>query len=175
MTTKQSVGVEVFYSLEEAVMRHYEIVLLVHPDDTKVRVQDTIDRYKAIITDGGGVIHRFEDWHKLSLAYSIKGVDKAHFFLFNIECDQSVIRLLKDAFLHNDAVLREFLHRRKRAFVDPSPFMRSLEANRSQSSGYHAKKEAKQSQHTPDAEHASSDPNDAHQSTEPEHQKEGGN
>lgn len=86
-------------------MRHYEIVFLVHPDQS-AQVPAMIDRYKAIIETTSGIIHRLEDWGRRQLAYPIKKIHKAHYVLMNIECDQATLAELESGFRFNDAILR---------------------------------------------------------------------
>ena len=89
-------------------MRHYEIVFLVHPDQSE-QVPAMIERYKALIENGGGKIHRLEDWGRRQLAYPIDNLVKAHYVLMNIESDQDVLNELVDSFRFNDAVLRHLV------------------------------------------------------------------
>ena len=101
-------------------MRHYEIVFLVHPDQSE-QVPAMIERYKKTIEDAKGTIHRLEDWGRRQLAYQIQKIHKAHYVMMNIECDQSTLDELETAFRFNDAVLRNLVIRRKAAVTDPSP------------------------------------------------------
>jgi small subunit ribosomal protein S6 len=107
-------------------MRHYEIVFLVHPDQSE-QVPAMIDRYKSTIETGGGAIHRLEDWGRRQLAYPINKIHKAHYVLMNIECNDDVLKQLNDAFRYNDAVLRDLVLKRKKADVEPSPLAKSKE------------------------------------------------
>ena len=107
-------------------MRHYEIVILVHPDQSS-QVPAMIERYQSIIKEGNGNIHRSEDWGRRQLAYSINKVHKAHYLLLNIECDKEVIDQLENAFRYNDAVLRNLILKRKCAITEPSPMMKGAE------------------------------------------------
>src|SRR6478735_4903149 len=86
-------------------MRHYEIVLLIHPDQSD-QVPATIERYEAIVTKHNGLVHRKEDWGRRAIAYPIKKVHKAHYYLLNIECNQEALAELSNAFKFNDAILR---------------------------------------------------------------------
>lgn len=104
-------------------MRHYEIVLLIHPDQSE-QVNAMLDRYKATIKDGGGKIHRLEDWGRRQLAYPINKIHKAHYILLNIECDQKVLEELTTAFRFNDAVIRDLVLKREVAITEPSPMMK---------------------------------------------------
>ena len=109
-------------------MRHYEIVFLVHPDQSE-QVPAMIERYKKTIEDAKGTIHRLEDWGRRQLAYQIQKIHKAHYVMMNIECDQSTLDELETAFRFNDAVLRNLVIRRKVAVTDPSP-MAQIEERR---------------------------------------------
>ncbi len=104
-------------------MRHYEVVFLVHPDQSS-QVPTMIDRYKAIVEQDGGHMHRLEDWGRRQLAYSINKVHKAHYVLMNIECDQKALAEIENAFRFNDAVIRNLVLTRKQAITKPSPMMR---------------------------------------------------
>ncbi|MGD8484290.1 MAG: 30S ribosomal protein S6, partial [Thioalkalispiraceae bacterium] len=101
-------------------MRHYEIVFLVHPDQSE-QVPAMIDRYRAIIEGDGGKIHRLEDWGRRQLAYLIQNVHKAHYILMNIECSQSALDELESGFRFNDAVIRHMTIRRDEAVTEASP------------------------------------------------------
>jgi len=103
-------------------MRHYEIVFLVHPDQSE-QVPAMIERYRAMIEGDGGKIHRLEDWGRRQLAYSINKVHKAHYVLMNIECGKETLDELVSAFRFNDAVLRHLVIKRKEAITEPSPMM----------------------------------------------------
>ena len=105
-------------------MRHYEIVFLVHPDQSE-QVPAMVDRYRSMIEGEGGHIHRLEDWGRRQLAYPIAKVHKAHYVLMNIECGQSVLDELNSAFRFNDAVLRNLVIARKKAVTEPSPLAKS--------------------------------------------------
>lgn len=100
-------------------MRHYEIVFLVHPDQSS-QVPAMIDRYRATIEGASGVIHRLEDWGRRHLAYPIKKLQKAHYVLMNIECDQATLAELESSFRFNDAVLRSMTLVMKDAITEPS-------------------------------------------------------
>jgi small subunit ribosomal protein S6 len=107
-------------------MRHYEIVFLVHPDQSE-QVPAMIDRYKKLIEDAKGTIHRLEDWGRRQLAYQIQKIHKAHYVLMNIECDQATLDELENGFRFNDAVLRNLVIRRKAAISEPSPMAQTDE------------------------------------------------
>ncbi|RME33411.1 MAG: 30S ribosomal protein S6 [Gammaproteobacteria bacterium] len=110
-------------------MRHYEIVFLVHPDQSE-QVPAMVERYRNLIESRQGTIHRFEDWGRRQLAYPIQKVHKAHYILMNIECDGETLRELTDAFRFNDAVLRNLVVRRDEAITGPSPMAREEEGRR---------------------------------------------
>ena len=105
-------------------MRHYEIVFLVHPDQSE-QVPAMIDRYRSLIEGAGGRIHRLEDWGRRQLAYPISKVHKAHYVLMNIECGQETLDEMKSAFRFNDAVLRDLIIARSEAETQPSPLAKS--------------------------------------------------
>jgi len=107
-------------------MRHYEIVFLVHPDQSE-QVPAMIDRYKTMIGAGGGRVHRLEDWGRRQLAYPIAKVHKAHYVLMNVECDQKTVNELTGAFRFSDAVLRHLVVHMDEAVTDPSPMARAEE------------------------------------------------
>lgn len=100
-------------------MRHYEVVFLVHPDQS-AQVPAMIERYKAIVESTGGAIHRLEDWGRRHLAYPINKIHKAHYVLMNIECDQAALAELEVGFRFNDAILRSMTLSRKEAITTPS-------------------------------------------------------
>ena len=104
-------------------MRHYEIVFLVHPDQSE-QVPAMIDRYKAIIEGKEGKIHRLEDWGRRQLAYTIQKIHKAHYVLFNIECNQEALDELESAFRFNDAVLRHMTIKCDKAETEASPLIK---------------------------------------------------
>lgn len=101
-------------------MRHYEIVFLVHLDQSE-QVPAMIERYRSIIAERSGVLHRLEDWRRRVLAYPIQKAHKAHYVLMNVECDAETLRQLESAFRFNDAVLRSLVIRRHQAITEPSP------------------------------------------------------
>lgn len=107
-------------------MRHYEIVFIVHPDQSE-QVPAMIERYRGIVTAKNGKIHRIEDWGRRQLAYLIQKVHKAHYVLMNIECDQEALNDLEHAFKFSDAVLRHLTIRTNGPVTEPSPMMRQEE------------------------------------------------
>ncbi len=103
-------------------MRHYEIVFLVHPDQSE-QVPAMIERYKTIIEDASGSIHRLEDWGRRQLAYPIKKIHKAHYVLMNIECNLEVLREIENIFRFNDAIIRSLVQKKEDAVTEPSHLM----------------------------------------------------
>ncbi|MDR3086356.1 MAG: 30S ribosomal protein S6 [Azoarcus sp.] len=104
-------------------MRHYEIVFIVHPDQSE-QVPAMIERYKGIVTARNGQTHRLEDWGRRQMAYPIQKVHKAHYVLMNIECDGETLGELEHAFKFNDAVLRHLVVKMKKAVTTSSPMMK---------------------------------------------------
>ncbi len=100
-------------------MRHYEVIFLVHPDQSE-QVPAMLERYRTLIEQSGGQIHRLEDWGRRQLAYLINKVHKAHYILINIECGQEALDELENAFYYNDAVLRSMVVKQKTALTEPS-------------------------------------------------------
>jgi small subunit ribosomal protein S6 len=105
-------------------MRHYEVVFLVHPDQSE-QVPAMIERYKTLVENGGGKVHRLEDWGRRQLAYPIQNLVKAHYVLFNIEVNQDVLAELTESFRFNDAVLRHLIMKRDEADTEMSIIMKS--------------------------------------------------
>src|ERR1700674_3058083 len=108
-------------------MRHYEIVFLVHPDQSE-QVPAMIDRFQGMIASGNGKVHRLEDWGRRQLAYPIAKVHKAHYVLMNIECGGDTLSELEHAFKFNDAVLRHLIVAMREAVIAPSPMMKEEKA-----------------------------------------------
>lgn len=104
-------------------MRHYEIVFIVHPDQSE-QVPAMVERYKSIITESGGTIHRLEDWGRRQLAYPINKVHKAHYVLMNVEAAPAAIEELETGFRFNDAVLRHLTIQTKAAVTEASPMLK---------------------------------------------------
>jgi len=104
-------------------MRHYEIVFLVHPDQSE-QVPAMIERYRGIIEADGGNIHRLEDWGRRQLAYPINKIHKAHYVLMNVECGNNEMEELESSFRFNDAVLRNLVIKTKAAVTEPSPLVK---------------------------------------------------
>ena len=111
-------------------MRHYEIILMIHPDQSE-QVPAMLERYKGMITadspDGKGKVHRVEDWGRRQLIYQINKLSKAHYLCINIEAGQTVMAELEHAFKFNDAVLRHLTVKLKKAETTPSPMMKSVQ------------------------------------------------
>ncbi len=104
-------------------MRHYEIVFIVHPDQSE-QVPAMVERYRTLVTGKNGHIHRLEDWGRRQLAYPIQKIHKAHYVMMNIECDQETLDEMEHAFKFNDAVLRHLTIKVKAAITEPSAMMR---------------------------------------------------
>jgi small subunit ribosomal protein S6 len=109
-------------------MRHYEIVFMVHPDQS-AQVPAMLERYRSLIESASGKIHRLEDWGRRQLAYPISKVHKAHYVLMNIECDQPTLDELESGFRFNDAVLRSLTLHRDEAVTEPSPMARQSDSS----------------------------------------------
>ncbi|MDF1797127.1 MAG: 30S ribosomal protein S6 [Coxiellaceae bacterium] len=110
-------------------MRHYEVVFLVHPDQS-AQVPAMIDRYRGVIEADKGKVHRLEDWGRRQLAYPINKVHKAHYVLMNIECEQKALDELENLFRYNDAVIRNLVLRKDEAIVDASPMMKRSDGHK---------------------------------------------
>ena len=124
-------------------MRHYEIVFLVHPDQSE-QVSGMIERYTASIEAGAGKVHRLEDWGRRQLAYPINKIHKAHYILMNIECGQDVLYELNSTFRYNDAVLRSLVIRRDEAITAESPIMKAENAEKADKEARERRAAAKQ-------------------------------
>jgi len=124
-------------------MRHYEIVFIVHPDQSE-QVPAMVERYKGVIAARSGIVHRIEDWGRRQLAFPLAKVHKAHYVLMNIECDQETLDELEHSFRFNDAVLRHLIVKMTKAVTAPSPMMKE-EKSKSlmEGRGGEAKAEAK--------------------------------
>jgi small subunit ribosomal protein S6 len=114
-------------------MRHYEIVLLIHPDQSE-QVPAMLERYKAVVTAGGGKIHRVEDWGRRQMAYMIQKLAKAHYLCVNIECGPAVLTELETGFRFNDAVLRHLTVSKAQAETGPSVMMKMVDREDSRKS-----------------------------------------
>lgn len=111
------------------MLRHYEIVFLVHPDQSE-QVPAMIERYKAMIEEGKGTLHRLEDWGRRQLAYPIAKLHKAHYVLMNIEVNQATLTEIEKAFRFNDAVIRKLVIRKDFSVTGPSPLLKSEKEGR---------------------------------------------
>ena len=108
-------------------MRHYEVVFIVHPDQSE-QVPAMVERYRQMVTGRGGKIHRLEDWGRRQLTYPIQKVHKAHYVLMNVECDNETLNEMEHAFKFNDAVLRHLVVRMSGPMTAPSPMMKEEKA-----------------------------------------------
>jgi len=115
-------------------MRHYEIVFMVHPDQSE-QVPAMVERYRSMIDTNGGRIHRLEDWGRRQLAYPINKIHKAHYVLMNIECDANTLEQLSSAFRFNDAVIRNLIIKRDEAITEPSLLIKSREQEQDENAG----------------------------------------
>src|ERR1700692_193912 len=104
-------------------MRHYEIVVLIHPDQSE-QVTAMVERYRAMVEKNAGQVHRYEDWGRRQLAYPIKKLHKAHYIMMNVECDNEALDSLKHAFRYNDAILRHLILQRDVAITEVSAMLR---------------------------------------------------
>ena len=116
-------------------MKHYEIVFLVHPDQSE-QVPAMVERYRNMVTQKKGKVHRTEDWGRRQLAYPIDKVLKAHYVLMNIECDKETLDELSNAFRYNDAVIRNLVLSKKQAVTDASPLLKERDNTRSEGGSY---------------------------------------
>jgi len=123
-------------------MRHYEIVFLVHPDQSE-QVPAMVERYQSMVTETGGKVHRSEDWGRRQLAHPINKIHKAHYALLNVECGFSVIKELKSAFKFNDAVLRNMIMQREDAVTEPSPMAVAVAEEKAKEKEAQQRREAK--------------------------------
>jgi len=110
-------------------MRHYEIVFLVHPDQSE-QVPGMVERYKTIVENSGGTVHRQEDWGRRQLAYTINKIHKAHYIMMNIECDASVREEIEGIFKYNDAIIRSMIIKRNKAITSDSPLKEEEEESK---------------------------------------------
>ena len=123
-------------------MRHYELVFLVHPDQSE-QVPAMVERYQGMVTESGGQIHRSEDWGRRQLAHPINKIHKAHYALLNVECDFPVIKELKSAFKFNDAVLRHLVIKRDEAVTEASPMAVAVAEEKAREKEAQQRREAK--------------------------------
>ena len=110
-------------------MRHYEVTLIVHPDQSS-QVTTMIEKYKELITSGGGIVHRSEDWGRKHLAYPINKIYKAHYLMMNVECDQETLDKLNYNFRFNDAVIRNLIISKSEAITSPSIMLEGNEKDK---------------------------------------------
>ena len=110
-------------------MRHYEIVFLVHPDQSE-QVPGMVERYKTLVENSGGTVHRQEDWGRRQLAYTINKIHKAHYIMMNIECDGAVREELEGIFKYNDAIIRSMIIKRNKAITADSPLKEEEEESK---------------------------------------------
>jgi small subunit ribosomal protein S6 len=110
-------------------MRHYEIVVMVHPDQSE-QVPAMLERYKNMVESDGGKMHRLEDWGRRQLAYPVAKLHKAHYVLMNVECSETVLRELESAFRFNDAVIRKLVIGKNAAETDQSPLFKSADEDK---------------------------------------------
>jgi small subunit ribosomal protein S6 len=123
-------------------MRHYEIVFLVHPDQSE-QVPAMVERYQGMVTKSGGTVHRLEDWGRRQLAHPINKAHKAHYVLLNVECDQPVLNEITGAFRFNDAVLRHLVISRKKAVTEASPMAIAVEEEKAKERESQKRRDAK--------------------------------
>ena len=151
-------------------MRHYEIVYLVHPDQSE-QVTAMADRYKTVIADGGGTVHRYEDWGRRQLAYPINKIHKAHYILMNIEASNEAMEELSTTFRYNDAVIRNLVIRRDELVAEESLIMKAEKEDRERKSRYQERQAAESK--PPEAEKDSEDaPADAEDSSDSDNSEE---
>ncbi|MDN3638299.1 30S ribosomal protein S6 [Simiduia curdlanivorans] len=123
-------------------MRHYEIVFLVHPDQSE-QVPGMIERYTTTINADGGKVHRLEDWGRRQLAYSINKIHKAHYVLMNVECSETALEEMNTNFRYNDAVLRNLVIRQDEAITEESPIMKAEKEGRERKQRSDSRREAR--------------------------------
>ena len=110
-------------------LRHYEVVAIIHPDQHE-RAEAMAERYKKIVTGGGGVVYRFEDWGRRNLAYIIQNQKQAQYILMNIECDEQTLKNLEESFKFSDTVMRTLIIRRPAAVSEDSPVVKKMKKNK---------------------------------------------
>ena len=123
-------------------MRHYEIVFLVHPDQSE-QVPAMVERYQGVVTQSGGAVHRTEDWGRRQLAHPINKIHKAHYVMLNVECGDDVIKEITGAFKFNDAVLRHLVVSRKEAITEASPMAIAVEEEKQREKESQRRRDAK--------------------------------
>ena len=139
-------------------MRHYEVVFMVHPDQSE-QVPGMVERYSAVITKDGGTVHRLEDWGRRQLAYHINKVHKAHYILMNVEASNDAMEELTTTFRYNDAVIRNLVIRRDEAVTEESLIMKAEKEDRERKSRYQERQvsEARQPEQSADQESQADD------------------
>lgn len=152
-------------------MRHYEIVFLVHPDQSE-QVPAMIERYRSMIESSGGAVHRLEDWGRRLLAYPINKVHKAHYVLMNVECGKDILDQINSAFRFNDAVIRDLTVRRDKAVTEPSPLARSKEEQEEQEKRSAASEDGKEADRTEPESEQSGESGEDYDSDDNEYQNE---
>ena len=140
-------------------MRHYEIVFMVHPDQSD-QVGGMTDRYTKLVTESGGTVHRMEDWGRRQLAYPINKIHKAHYILMNIECSQEVLDEITTLFRYNDAVLRNMVIKRKEAISEMSEIMKAENESRERKARASARMAAEESRYSKDSDDDDDDSDD---------------
>lgn len=140
-------------------MRHYEIVFLVHPDQSE-QVPGMVERYTAAVTNDGGSVHRLEDWGRRQLAYTINNAHKAHYILMNIECSEAVLEELTTNFRYNDAILRNMVIRRDEAITEESHIMKAEQESRERKKNAERRASAEARNRTEDMSDADEDGDD---------------
>ena len=128
-------------------MRHYEIIFMVHPDQS-AQVPAMVERYRALIETAAGAVHRLEDWGRRQLAYPINKIHKAHYILMNVECGQTTLDELEELFRYNDAIIRSLIIRRENAITEESLLAKSAEEKRARKA---QREEAQQAQDSAEA------------------------
>ena len=141
-------------------MRHYEVVFMVHPDQSE-QVPGMIERYSAVITKDGGTVHRLEDWGRRQLAYHINKVHKAHYILMNVEASNDAMEELTTTFRYNDAVIRNLVIRRDEAVTEESLIMKAEKEDRERKSRYQERQASEARQSEQSADEVSQDDDDA--------------
>ena len=151
-------------------MRHYEVVFMVHPDQSE-QVPGMIERYSAVITKDGGTVHRLEDWGRRQLAYHINKVHKAHYILMNVEASNEAMEELSTTFRYDDAVIRNLVIRRDELVAEESLIMKAEKEDRERKSRYQERQAAESK--PPEAEKDSEDaPADAEDSSDSDNSEE---
>lgn len=134
-------------------MRHYEIVFMVHPDQSE-QVPGMVDRYSKAIEAGAGKVHRLEDWGRRQLAYPINKIHKAHYVLMNVECGQSVLEEIQSNFRYNDAVIRSQIIKCDRAYTGESPILKAEKSDKGERRPPRTEKPAQPRDHSGEREDA---------------------